>query len=77
MSKVILPSIAPEQRGWNRLASEIVNRLLNRVTKVESQAVTKGDVTTYTAPTISNPPTDVEVQEMADRLAEIAAKFQA
>lgn len=54
---------------WPRLAANAINRLLGK-------AVQKDGATIYTAPTISNPPTQAEVQAIADALEAVSDRLK-
>lgn len=55
--------------SWPRTVANIVNRLLGK-------AVQKDGATIYTAPTISNPPTQAEVQAIADALEAVSDRLK-
>jgi hypothetical protein len=55
--------------SWYRTVATIVNRLLGN-------AVQKDGATIYTAPTISNPPTQAEVQAIADALEDVSNRLK-
>lgn len=54
---------------WPRKVANAVNRLL-------SGAVQRDGAEIYVAPTISDPPTAAEVQELADAVAAISARLK-
>lgn len=54
---------------WPRLVANIVNRLAR-------QAVRKDGADIYTASTISNPPTQAEVQAIADALEAVSNRLK-
>jgi hypothetical protein len=54
---------------WPRKVANAVNRLLGK-------AVQKDGATIYTAPTISNPPTQAEVQAIADALEAVSERLK-
>lgn len=54
---------------WPRLVANIVNRLAR-------QAVRKDGADIYTAPSISNPPTQAEVQAIADALEAVSNRLK-
>jgi hypothetical protein len=54
---------------WPRLVANIVNRLAR-------QAVRKDGADIYAAPTISNPPTQAEVQAIADALEAVSNRLK-
>lgn len=64
--RVIPVSFGPD---WHRTVANIVNRLLGK-------AVQKDGATIYTAPTISNPPTQAEVQAIADALEAVSDRLK-
>lgn len=54
---------------WFRKAAGLINQLLAR-------SVLRDGATTYTAPTISNPPTQAEVQAIADALESLSDRLK-
>ncbi len=54
---------------WVRKAADAINQL-------QGIAVLKDGATTYTAPTISNPPTQAEVQAIADALEAVSDRLK-
>lgn len=79
MTKPRLPAIADAQPAWNRRSSEIVNRLLTKTETMQTTlntAVLKDGADIYIAPTISDPPTKVEVQAIADALAAVSLRLK-
>jgi hypothetical protein len=54
---------------WPRLVAQTVNRLINGSVQKDGQDI-------YTAPTISNPPTQAEVQAIADALAAVSDRLK-
>lgn len=54
---------------WPRLAANIINRLARK-------AVQKDGADIYTAPTISDPPTQAEVQAIADALEAVSNRLK-
>lgn len=66
---LFLPPTAPQVPEWVRKAATAVNQLLRN-------AVQKDGATIYTAPTISNPPTQAEVQAIADALAAVSDRLK-
>lgn len=56
-------------KSWPRKAAQAVNHLL-------SKAVLTDGATIYTAPTISNPPTQAEVQAIADALEVVSNRLK-
>jgi hypothetical protein len=66
---LFLPSSAPIMPEWVRKAATAVNVLLR-------DAVRKDGADIYAAPTISNPPTQAEVQAIADALAAVSQRLK-
>lgn len=54
---------------WRRSVANAVNWILGN-------AVNKNGATIYTAPTISNPPTQAEVQDIADALEIVSNRLK-
>ncbi|MGV0964197.1 MAG: hypothetical protein ACOYBT_09935 [Polynucleobacter sp.] len=54
---------------WPRRVANAVNALLGK-------AVTRDGASLYVAPTISNPPTQAEVQAIADALAAVSSRLE-
>ena len=71
-----------EIRQWQRNTAESVNQALNRMalqadlTALDGEAVKKDGLDIYVAPTISDPPTAVEVQAIADALAAVSLRLK-
>lgn len=63
------PPAASALPEWCRKVAGLINSFISR-------AVLKDGATIYTAPTISNPPTQVEVQAIADALASISDRLK-
>lgn len=62
---MLVPVIASNMADWVRKAAMRINRSVMR----EGAAI-------YTAPTISNPPTQAEVQAIADALEAVSDKLK-
>ena len=58
-----------KRTDWPRLAAQAINRLIG-------QTVQKDGQTIYTAPTISDPPTQAEVQALADALEAVSERLK-
>lgn len=71
MSLLRIPvEVLPDRmREWVRKAADAINRL-------QIKAVLKDGATIYTAPTISNPPTQAEVQAIADALEAVSDRLK-
>jgi protein tyrosine phosphatase (PTP) superfamily phosphohydrolase (DUF442 family) len=66
----MIPQIPVDwSKDWPRKAAQTVNALINK-------AVQKDGATIYTAPTISNPPTQAEVQAIADALEAVSTRLK-
>lgn len=65
----VLSAVARNINDWVRDAALIVNGLQNR-------AVLKDGADIYTAPTISDPPTQAEVQAIADALEAVSLRLK-
>ena len=61
----VLSAVARSMTDWVRDAALIVNRKVDRV-----------DADIYVAATISNPPTQAEVQAIADALASVSGRLK-
>ncbi|MBO9624168.1 MAG: hypothetical protein J7500_15780 [Sphingomonas sp.] len=58
-----------KQLDWPRRVANAVNALIGK-------SVQRDGATIYTAPTISNPPTQAEVQAIADAVEAISARLK-
>ena len=70
MNRELLVPLDAARADWPRRVANAVNRLL-RV-----DAVARDGATIYTAPTIGNPPTQAEVQAIADALAAVSDRLK-
>lgn len=57
-------------------SSEFERKVATAVNALLRNAVQKDGATIYTAPTISNPPTQAEVQAIADALAVVSERLK-
>jgi hypothetical protein len=64
-----VPTNLSDVADWARKAATSLNQLIAR-------AVQKDGATIYTAPTISNPPTQAQVQAIADALAAVSTRLK-
>lgn len=64
-----VPVIATNMVEWVRKAADAINGLINK-------AVVKDGTDIYAAPTISNPPTQAEVQAIADALEAVSNRLK-
>ncbi len=63
------PPNASTTPDWQRKVTGLINGLLGR-------SVLRDGATIYTAPTVSNPPTQAEVQAIADALAAVSDRLK-
>lgn len=70
MNRELLIPIDAARADWPRRVANAVNRLL-RLNPVEHDGAS-----IYAAPTISNPPTQAEVQAIADALAVVSERLK-
>lgn len=62
--------------AWARKAATAINQLISSHETLSSTAVIEDGNDTYTAPTISNPPTQAEVQAIADALEAVSIRLK-
>lgn len=64
-----VPVVASNMADWIRKAANTINGLVSR-------AVVRDGADIYIAPTISNPPTQAEVQAIADALEAVSNRLK-
>jgi len=64
-----VPKTTANIADWVRKAADSINNLIGK-------SVQKDGVTIYTAPTISNPPTQAQVQAIANAVAAISNRLK-